>query len=154
MADEIINFTIPLDDDGFVTLQCPFCRQKFKATGSDVNDENNFELFCPYCGLVTEPNEFFTDEVKEKALRIAENYFSDKLNGFASDLERSFRGGSFLEFQKGKDFEINNPKIIIESDDMNTYTLPCCGRKIKAQLIDDELYCPFCGGDVHGDNNR
>ena len=153
MGEEIIKFTIPIDDEGFVTLKCPFCAKHFKLTGVDANDEDMYELFCPYCGLVTEPSEFLTDEVKEKAVRLAENYMYEMLNGFMNDMERSFRGNKNILFKKGKDFEMNEPKSIIEAEDMCVYKLPCCDREIKALLVDDELYCPFCGGEIHGDNN-
>lgn len=153
MGEEIIKFTIPTDDDGFVTLKCPFCAKHFKIAGADANDEDIYELFCPYCGLVTEPNEFLTDEVKEKAERIIENYRNELINKFMKDIERSFKGSKGMTFKKGKDLKMNEPKTIIEAEDMNLYKLNCCDREIKAVLIDDNIYCPFCGGEIYGDNN-
>ena len=153
MSEEKIEFTIPVDEDGFVTLKCPFCAKHFKITGTDANDEDLYELFCPYCGLITEPSEFLTDEVKEKALKLEENYVYEMLNDFMDNLERSFKSNKMITFDKGKKFEMNSPKVIIETDSMETYKMPCCEREIKVISIDDEFYCPFCGGEIHGNNN-
>lgn len=150
MPDKTIHFSIPLDDDGFVTLQCPFCNKHFKISGADAEDETNFELFCPYCGLVTGPNNFLSDEVKEKALRLVENYLYEMLNGFTDNIDKMFKKNDFIKVKKSSKFEMNSPKIIVESDNMETYKLPCCERKIKASLIDDNMYCPFCGGETYG----
>lgn len=153
MSKETIEFTIPVDEDGFVTLKCPFCAKHFKITGTDANDQDIYEMFCPYCGLVTEPSEFLTDEVKEKALRLALNYRNDILNNFMDDIEKLFKGSDMITFEKGKGFEMNSPKTIIETENMDTYKMSCCDREIKVISIDNELYCPFCGGEIHGDNN-
>lgn len=149
MSDEIIHFSIPLDDDGFVTLECPFCKKAFKISGTDAEEEN-FELFCPNCGLVAEPSEFLSDEVKEKALRLAENHMYEMLNGFLSDMDKMFKNNDLIKVKAGPKFKMNSPKIIIESDNMETYILACCKRKIKASLVDESIYCPFCGGETHG----
>ncbi|MCK1997510.1 hypothetical protein MPH47_09800 [Psychrobacillus psychrodurans] len=152
MSDVIIPFSIPLDDDGYLTLQCPFCVKQFKLTGEDVEDDSVYELFCPYCGLVTEPSEFLSDEVKEKAMRLAENQLYDLLNGFMGDMKKTFRNSKSVKVKTGSKFKMNDPKTIIESDSMERYHLSCCEREIKAFLIDDTLYCPFCGGETHGTN--
>jgi len=153
MSDVEIPFSIPLDDDGFVTLQCPFCDKQFKALGDDFEDDSVYELFCPYCGLVTEPSDFLSDEAIEKGMRLAENHMFELLNGFMNDMEKSFKNNSFIKVKTGPKFKMNDSKTIIESDNMETYHLTCCERKIKASLIDDTLYCPYCGGESHGTIN-
>jgi len=148
-----IPFSIPLDDDGCVSLQCPFCSKPFKVSGVDFEDDAVYELFCPYCGLVTEPSQFFTNEVKEKALRLAENHMYELLNGFMDDTNKIFKNSKAIKVKTGSKFNLNAPKTIIESDNMESYHLTCCDRRIKASLIDDTLYCPFCGGERHGSIN-
>jgi transcription elongation factor Elf1 len=150
LSDQNIPLSIPLDDEGFVTLQCPFCDCNFKITGTDAMEDSVYELFCPQCGLVAEPNNFLTDEVIEKAMRLAENYMFELLNGFQKNVEKTFKKNKFVKVKTGPKLKMNSPKVIIESDNMETYSVPCCERKIKASLIDDSLYCPFCGGETHG----
>lgn len=151
MGDTNIKFSIPLDDDGFLSLQCPFCSEYFKIPGTETIDDSHYELFCPYCGLVTETNHFLSKEVREKALRLAKNHMYELLNDFMSNMEKTFKNSKSVKVKKGKRLDLNSPKIIIETDNMNTFILPCCERKIKANLIDSIVYCPFCGGETHGD---
>lgn len=153
MADVNIPFSIPLDDDGFVTLQCPFCDKHFKTSGGDFEDDSIYELFCPYCGLVAEPSDFLSDEAIEKGMRLAENHMYEILNGFKKDLEKTFKNNDFIKIKTGPEFKMNAQKTIIESDNIESYQLVCCQRTIKASLIDDTLYCPFCGGETHGNIN-
>lgn len=153
LSDVTIPFSIPLDDDGYVSLQCPFCDKHFKLTWEDVEDDAIYELFCPYCGLVAEPNEFLTDEVKEKALRLAENHMYELLNGFMDGMKKTFRNNKAIKVKTGSKIEMNAPKTIIESDNMESYKVSCCDRGIKASLIDETLYCPFCGGETIGTIN-
>ncbi|MEK5520860.1 TFIIB-type zinc ribbon-containing protein [Heyndrickxia sp. FSL W8-0423] len=150
MSEQKIPLSIPLDDEGFVTLQCPFCNCHFKITGTDAMDESVYELFCPQCGLVAEPNDFLSDEVIERAMRLAENYVFESLNDFQNNVNKSFKNNKFVKVKTGPEFKMNSPKIIVESDNMETYSVPCCERLVKTSLIDDTLYCPFCGGETHG----
>ncbi|MEK4086084.1 TFIIB-type zinc ribbon-containing protein [Psychrobacillus sp. FSL K6-1415] len=153
MTDTNISFSIPLDDDGFVTLQCPFCNSNFKLTGTDAMDDSVYETFCPYCGLVAEPNQFLTDEVIEKAMRLAENHMFEMLNGFQKNIEKSFKKNRFLKVKTSPKLKMNSPKLIVESDNMETYNVPCCEKDVKLSIIDDTLYCPFCGGETNGNIN-
>jgi hypothetical protein len=150
MSDIEIQFSIPLDDDGYITLQCPFCDKQFKALGEDFEDESIYEIFCPHCGLVSEPSDFLSDEIIEKGMSLAENHMYEILNGFISDLEKGFKNNDLIRVKTGPKFKMNSPKTIIESDNMETYQLNCCERTIKVSLIDDTLYCPFCGGETNG----
>lgn len=78
------NFTITIqgDSEGYVTFECPYCDSEFKLQAEEYqNDDNQFEeLFCPYCGLAKERNEFLSSEVIEQAEAIAYNYMIEELN--------------------------------------------------------------------------
>jgi uncharacterized Zn-finger protein len=67
MADVSFKITVPSDNDGFITLQCPFCDDRFKLTVEDFQREDILEIFCPYCGLRHQHNHFLRDEVIEQA---------------------------------------------------------------------------------------
>lgn len=150
MTEHKISFSIPLDDEGFVTLQCPFCDCQFKIIGRDINDDSLYELFCPICGLVSEPSNFLSDNAIEKAMRIAENQVFELLNNFQKNLKKSFKNNKFIKIKTGPELKMNSPKTIVKSDNMETYSIPCCERLVKVSLIDDTLYCPFCGGETYG----
>ena len=106
-----------------MTLRCPFCNKEFKALGNDFEDDSVYELFCPHCGLVTEPSEFLSDEAIEKGMRLAENYMFELLNRFMNDIDKTFKNNDLIKVKKRPKFKLNDPKSIIESDNMETYRL-------------------------------
>ena len=62
---ETTRFSIHSDEDGFISLQYPFYKEKFKLTNQDIEDEHILSIFYPYCGLTEGPSSFLTDEQKE-----------------------------------------------------------------------------------------
>ena len=58
-----ISFTIQGDSEGYVTFECPFCGSEFKLQADEFqsDDEPLEELFCPYCGLTREKNDFLCE---------------------------------------------------------------------------------------------
>jgi uncharacterized protein YbaR (Trm112 family) len=137
--EESFEVTIPADHEGFVTIQCPFCRKPFKLRVTDFEEDHPNEIACVHCGLWGEKSDFISDEAKEKVLREAENQFIRMLGS-------TFKK-SGLNFESN--FKENASKTIIESD-MDKYIFFCCDKTVKADLITDTLYCPFCGGITNG----
>ncbi len=84
---ETIEISIPADNDGFVLLQCSHCGEFFKLSVSDCEDDNILNVYCPSCGLISDS--YITEDVKELALAIAENYAMDELYDAFKNLERS-----------------------------------------------------------------
>ena len=141
-----IRFSIPLDDEGFISLQCPFCGEMFKIQGSDFEAEDIYQLFCPNCGLVGNmKSEWLTEEVRSHALTLVENYAKGMLNGFANDLERKFNGKGCITFKRGASLKMNAPKLLIEPTDMQVMKLACCEKNIKVKFALNGIYCPYCG---------
>ncbi|MBU5335730.1 hypothetical protein [Intestinibacter bartlettii] len=64
------------DDEGYITLVCPYCKSEFKVSAYDLQERGIYnELFCPYCGLTKEIKTFYTREIKSKATKVGkENY--------------------------------------------------------------------------------
>ena len=146
MADQVFTMSIPSDDDGFVSLQCSFCNERFKLTVEDFEEEDLVSIFCPYCGLSGEGSEFLTDEVLEQAQVIAENYLKSIINDFTKDLEKSFRGNKGISFKAGKKLPIEEDKTLFEPEDMEVVTPNCCELPIKVRPSGTltGVYCPFC----------
>ena len=142
--NKIIEFNIPIDDDGFVSLQCPFCKDNFKISADDFKADDVYQLYCPYCGLVSEDG-FHTDDIKEHALDIAKNEANAMINQFSKDLEKMLKGNNFVSFKAGASRPMKKPKTLIEPTDMQEITLKCCDKKIKVQYRLNGVYCPFCG---------
>ena len=59
MGDEL-SISIPLDENGFMLMQCPSCRGSFKVRSEDYEADDVEELWCPLCGLKNDS--FLPDE--------------------------------------------------------------------------------------------
>jgi uncharacterized Zn-finger protein len=147
MSEVTFKITVPSDNDGFVTLQCPFCEDRFKLTVADFEREDIIEIFCPYCGLRHEHNQFLTDEVLEQAQIIATNYAKSVINQSAKDLERSFTSNKHIKFKAGKPLKMDAEKTLFEKEELETYTLNCCQITVKTRPLHQVIgvYCPCCG---------
>lgn len=147
MSDVVFQITVPSDNDGFITLQCPFCNDRFKLTVVDLEREDIIEIFCPYCGLRHQHSCFLRDEVIEQAHIIAGNYAKSLINQWAKDLDRSFKSNKNLKFQAGKPLKIEDDKTLFEQEELETTTLKCCRITVKSRPLNKVIgvYCPCCG---------
>jgi len=147
MSEISFKIVVPSDNDGFITLQCPFCEDRFKLTVTDFEREDIIEIFCPYCGLRHEGGKFLTDEVIEQAHIIAANYLKSQVNQWAKNLERSFRSNKHIKFKAGKPLQMSADKTLFEKEELETYTLQCCQITVKTRPLHQVIgvYCPCCG---------
>ncbi|MEG4911629.1 hypothetical protein [Microcoleus sp. B7-D4] len=147
MADVAFQIKVPSDNDGFITLQCPFCDDRFKLTVEDFQREDIIEIFCPYCGLRDQHNQFLRDEVIEQAQIIASNYAKSLLNQWVKDLEKSTKRNKFVNFKAGKLPKLEAEKILFEQEELEITTLVCCQVTVKTRPLNKVIgvYCPCCG---------
>lgn len=139
------KISIPTDSEGYYSLECPYCKEVFKASGNDVDGEETWELFCPFCGLVEDSNSFIPDEVIEHAKTLALNYMKQQLNKTFKKTSRSMKGSSVIFDYKKLNEE--NPMKLTEDERLEQVELLCCNRTIKvhADQTRETIYCPFCG---------
>lgn len=140
------SISIPADDDGYVLFRCPICKEYFKVTPDDFNDDKVSKIHCPSCGLVSD--NYLTEEVIELAMAKTKNYMNDLIFDEMKKIERKHSKGP-ITFKAGKKPkpEYEN-RIEASTDDLVITNFPCCHRTIK---ISESLriigcYCPFCGG--------
>ena len=148
MSNISFSVSIPLDEDGFLEMQCDYCKGRFMLSKETFESEDNLNFFCPICGLPNKINEFYCPEVIEKAKQVAINYEYDEIY---KQLSQSFRGINKSKYIRAN---MNKPKHIHENELYKpTYEyiktkLSCCDIVIKVTTLDDEIgvYCPICGG--------
>lgn len=148
MSDKTFEIRIPIDEDGFLEMECDFCRNRFMLHADTFHDESYLHFFCPICGFPNETNTFYCTEVLEKVEQIALNYMH-------SEMERTI-GKSIKKINKNGFFKmsINIPKAEPEKElyqpvsEYETVQLECCNSSVKVQYFDKEIgiYCPLCGG--------
>jgi len=174
MSEIIKGIKIPLDDEGYLRRECPFCMNEFKILpkeedldGSEpenleqfmieedkkdgIDDESSEnEVFCPYCGQQAEEDQWFTQEQADYINSITQNIVADLINdNLINPLKRNLGGSSrgmiSVEF-KGDAIEKENEWVSSDLNDMMIFELPCCQSSIK---IEDDwkgtVYCFFCG---------
>ena len=146
MSDEInMTISIPTDDDGYVLLQCEHCGTYFKATPSDLEEDEVLHIFCPSCGLISE--NYVTEDVLELAMKMATNAVNDMIYNEFKKMERHSKKG-IITFKAGKRPKHENEDPIRSGiEAMEICNFPCCNRtaKIKPLLKMTGAYCLFCG---------
>jgi len=175
MSERVIHVELPLDSDGFLRRECPFCRRQFKVETteqdrqswiqhhlevyllqqgmeSDKNQDGEDEpggKWCPYCGQQGPSDSWWTQEQIAYINTFAHNIMAEMINKALRSLKRQFpkssKGLISTEF-KYKGMPYKSPWISPETDDMDIFMLPCCDSRIK--LEDDwnrTFYCPMCG---------
>ncbi|WP_282141254.1 hypothetical protein [Cytobacillus oceanisediminis] len=136
------EISIPTDSEGFFSLQCPHCKERFKITAEDFEDDDTIELFCPSCGLIAECSDFYPEEVIEHAETMARNYMEQEIY----KVFKNGTKGSGLTFE-GKKPREEKPKLLIEDEGLEEIELHCCDKTIKVNMDQKvaNVYCPFCG---------
>lgn len=147
MFDGTLHISIPTDDDGFVSFQCPFCSDKFKLSVGECEQEDVLQIFCPYCGLSDELSNFLSDEVNEQLRIAAQNYLAEQINSMLRDMERRFHRNPGVSFRASPLNTEPDSQIIETDDDLEPSTHEICGRTVKvhANCIEVGPYCPYCG---------
>ena len=146
MSDLIkFEISIPSDDDGYILLQCEHCGTFFKITADDIGDDRILDIYCPCCGLIS--SDYLTEDVKNLAQKMGQNYAMDMMYKELNNLERKSKK-SPVRFKTGKRPKNEQENMIRTGIEALEITrLNCCERtaKIKPLLKMTGCYCPFCG---------
>lgn len=137
-----MNLSVPTDDDGFITFQCPSCSSRFGLNGEEFKDKDCPHLFCPSCGIEHASGDFLEtiDEIK-KQIEVA------TINAFTKELERSFKNNKNISVKAGKPLKVEVENTSTETGELEIADVACCQSIIKVESLVKELgiYCPFCG---------
>lgn len=117
MSNVIFKINLPLDSDGFLRRECPYCIRQFKVEikaeerqslieqqlqayllqqgvqqqeeeGSDSISEDVNDLWCPYCGQRASPSDWWTQEQLAYVNIFAYNIMAQTLNKEFAHLKR------------------------------------------------------------------
>lgn len=143
--EETFNISIPTDSEGFVVLQCSLCKEFFKITSSDFEDEAQLKIWCPKCGL--NPDSLITSDVIELATKIVNNHVIDLLDDFDKNLKKMFKSGSIKYKSHSKLKKEPIDPLFSKVDNLESQIYECCNKeaKISTNLKIEGGYCPFCG---------
>lgn len=147
MSEESLSISVPADNDGFVSFNCPHCEKRFKLLVADYESDDVINLFCPACGLPDQASEFISKEAKEAAIALAKNLLMGKVDEMFKGLEKSFRGSSSIQMKRTGGLPMEPEKVLTEENDLERVHFACCKRDIKIHMIEKAgvIYCPYCG---------
>lgn len=147
MGDVAFSIKIPTDSDGYFKMSCPHCHNYFKLCGKEFENSDVINLFCPICGLTEEITAFYTKEIMDKALYIAQNHAEQLIYNMFKDFERKSRNTKGISFKAGKKPQNYEPELYELDDHLVVVGKHCCNSHMKVTELDKWLipYCSYCG---------
>ena len=142
-----VEVKIEGDSDGFIFLQCPYCKSEFKLNIKEFEENRYDEFFCPYCGLKGKNTEFYTDEVKEQFENIIKNYMYDEINKTFGKISKDINRSKVLKMKYKPLKKVNVSDI--KTEDATEEQVECnqCKRHMKVLYCvgKSKTFCAYCG---------
>ncbi|HDR4695487.1 hypothetical protein ABR775_14600 [Bacillus cereus] len=132
------------DMTGFSSFKCSLCGEEFKLKTDEVQEGDVLELFCPSCGIPSPISTYYTKDIMEHAMTLAENEMASMVNDMFKGLEKSFKRSKNMKFKVKKSMVTKKPRILYEKDDLDEVEFLCCNRKAKLTILTKSGYSPFC----------
>lgn len=138
------------DSEGFVSFECPYCKSEFKLNAEEYKEDEKENIFCPYCGLEKEKNEFYTPEVIEQATNIAKNYMYAEINKAFGKMSKNFNKNSIIKMKYKPLKKVNIENIRTEDTVEEQFECKKCKKHIKVLYCagKSKVFCSYCGEDI------
>ncbi|MGZ3695649.1 MAG: hypothetical protein ACXWQO_16175 [Bdellovibrionota bacterium] len=145
--EERITLNVPADSEGFLSLSCSRCDQKFRLRVEDYLADHVKHLYCPACGSRNKTNVFFPKDVQEAIKTLANNLASGNIRGLIKDFEIPSRAPKNITAHTSGMFAMVPEQFPPESKDLGKIRLECCKKEMKGHCPEaaGSMYCPFCG---------
>ena len=142
-----IKVSIEVDDDGFMSQECPSCTRRFKIKPGEGSDEP--VRFCPYCDH-TGDGCWWTQEQADYLGAVAgAEFLEPELDRLAKSINSSGAGG-FLSMSMTVE-KPKRPQAPHEATEgWPTVLFPCCGEEIQHDGDNEDLFCVICGTELSG----
>ena len=143
----VISIGIPLDDDGFIEMECDYCKNRFMLHQSVYADESTLYFFCPICGLPNDLNSFYCPEVLEVLHQKAVNYINAEITRQLTPTIKRFNRNGLIKLSFNTPPRIPEKELYIPNNEYVLSHQDCCGVDVKVLYFDDQIgiYCPVCG---------
>ena len=143
-----MELKIPLDEEGFIEMECDFCKNRFMLHESVFQNEAYLHFFCPICGLPNTTGSFYTEEVHEAVERMALNYMYREIEKQLGSTIREINRSGFIKMNMNIPKSEPEKELFAPLKEYKCIHKNCCDIDIKATEFDLEIgvYCPVCGG--------
>ena len=147
VSEKSIQVTVPADEDGFVSFECPHCEQRFKLRADEVQESYAISLFCPICGLAHELDHFYSKAFTEKAMNIVEQEAMETAHNIFKKFERQSRNSKFVKSKAGPKPRFDIKEMYENIDELVEVEAKCCKKHLKVTGLDRSIgaYCAYCG---------
>lgn len=147
MSEKTFEIGIPVDEDGFLEMECDFCKNRFMLHTDTFQDESYLHFFCPVCGLPNGTDTFYCTEVLEKMEQVAMNYMYAELERTLGKSIKKFNKNGFVKMTMDIPKSEPEKELYQPVNEYETIELNCCDSSVKVQYFDKEIgiYCPLCG---------
>lgn len=135
-----MQFEVFTDENGMYGRECPDCEGYFKVKGGTGLDSDL--MTCPYCGIRSSTDEFFTNAQVEYIQSIVVNEIGKLVHKSFKSLERGNRKG-FVTF-KVNDRLKRLPLKHYSEQQLQTNT-KCDKCELEYAIFSVFSYCPDCG---------
>ena len=142
-----MNLSIPLDKDGFLEMECNFCKNRFMLHETVFSDESNLHFFCPICGLPNDTNTFYCPEVLEAIHQKAMNYVNSEIQRQLGPSIRKLNKSGFIKMTLKVPKQEPEKELYAPANEYALFHHSCCEVDVKILEIDVHIgpYCPICG---------
>ncbi|MEK4877895.1 MULTISPECIES: hypothetical protein [Paenibacillus] len=142
------DILIPLDTQGFMELECDYCKNRFMVLGDEFKNGDFLHMFCPVCGIPNHLNTFYTTEVIEKSHEIITQWAIDQIQKTLGASIKSLNKNKFIKVDMKIPKVNSNLELYEASNCYLKVNLECCNIDLKIREIDHLVgaYCPKCGG--------
>jgi hypothetical protein len=148
-GNPLFAVSMPSDEDGYFSRQCPQCDQAFRILQDDYEAlPDDARLWCVYCGHRDDHSEFLTDQQRDRAIAVvkayAEQMIGSVMDAAFGDLERSSRGNKFVQFKYRRKPYFVEPLPHIDEERLRR-AIRCPRCAIDYAVFGEHRYCPSCG---------
>lgn len=141
MSDHV-TVSLPTDDDGFLSQECPGCERRFKVNFNEGSDQPI--SFCPYCGHNATGCWWTPEQAEYLSAKAAEEVVGPELEKMARDFNRKSSGG-LISMNMEVSRSPTPPSPEEPNDNLPVTTFECCGERIKHDGQKSMLRCVICG---------
>jgi hypothetical protein len=150
--DAVLEVGLPLDADGFLRRECPTCERELKwrhtPEGEDAIPPPLAGYYCPYCGVQASPDTWFTPAQAEYLqATAAARFLNPQLNKLSDRIEQIGRSSGGLISVQADRLSTDDPKKLIEIDDMRPVDFSCHPEE-PVKVMEDwsgPVLCIICG---------
>lgn len=146
-----MKISIPTDDKGMIGRECPDenCLGYFKIKlGTGILEEGYDRCYCPYCGLESTQNHFFTKEqvnfIKSVAIQKVQDYMGSEIKKWDHKLQSTTRN-SFIKLRANYK-KSNHPIAYYAEQELETILI-CENCGLEYTVYGKFSFCPDCGSD-------